>query len=433
VLPDVIVIGSGLAGLAAALRAAEAGAKTALLAKGIGTTHWAAGWVDVLGYWPLGSSDPIRNPREAVSALVAEEPDHPYARAGVQAIEAGVAAFLRAAAAGGVPYEGSLDRNVFVPTPAGARRPACLLPRAMRNGAGLQEGKTLIVGIAGQRDFYPSYICANLQAQGCDAHGKLVDVAAVHARRPQTTVTLAAVLEDRPVLDELINAVRPHVAGYDRIGFPAVLGLTRHEDVLRALEDGLGRPLFEIPTLPPSVPGVRLFQALRAQAARQGVRVAIGSKIVEKVVQNDRVAAVGTEAAARVQHHSAGVFILATGGILGGGIVAGRDGALREVALDLPVEGPPARESWFAPLALEPRGHAIFRAGIRVNGGMQPVDAHGNIVYGNVFAAGAVLAGADVWREKSHEGVALSTGFRAAEAATAGVGPSIRAGAGLSS
>jgi len=260
-----------------------------------------------------------------------------------------------------------------------------------------------------------------------------VDVPAVRARHPQTTVTLAALLEDRAVLDELIGAVRPHAAGCDRIGLPAVLGLTRHEEVLRAVEEGLGLPVFEIPTLPPSVPGVRLFEALRAQAARRGVRITIGSEIIEKVAQGDHVTAVGTEAAARVQRHSAGIFILATGGILGGGIVAGRDGALREVALDLPIEGPSSRQSWFAPLALAPQGHAIFRAGIRVNGAMQPVDARGNVVYRNVYAAGAVLAGADVWREKSHEGVAWSTGFRAAEAAIASVGPSIRTGASLSS
>ena len=122
---DVIVIGSGPAGLAAALRAAEAGATTTLLAKGIGTTHWAAGWVDVLGYWPLGSTDPIRNPRDALSALVAEEPDHPYARAGLQAIEAGLAAFLRAAAAGGVPYGAASTATSSCPPPrAPAGRPA---------------------------------------------------------------------------------------------------------------------------------------------------------------------------------------------------------------------------------------------------------------------------------------------------------------------
>src|SRR6516162_6660069 len=99
---DVIIIGSGPAGLAAALRAAEAGAKTALLAKGMGTTHWAAGWVDVLGYWPLGSSDPIRNPGEAVGALVAEGPHPPSARAAAQATEAGAPVFGRGAAGGGV-------------------------------------------------------------------------------------------------------------------------------------------------------------------------------------------------------------------------------------------------------------------------------------------------------------------------------------------
>jgi glycerol-3-phosphate dehydrogenase subunit B len=430
---DVIVIGAGLAGLAAALVAAEAGASTALIAKGIGSTHWAPGWVDVLGYWPLGSNDPVMVPRESVRALAAADTEHPYGRVGLAAVEEGLSVFQRAAAAGGVSYEGSLDRNVLVPTPAGARRPTCLIPRGMRNGLDLLAGKTLIVGIAGQRDFYPAYASGNLRAQACDVHGELVDVPAIRARRPQTTVTLAAMLEEPQVRDEMIAAIASRVRGYDRIGFPAVLGLTRHSEVMAEIERGLGVPIFEIPTLPPSVPGVRLFEALRGQATRLGLRIAIGSEIVQRFVEGDRITAVGTEAAARVQRHAAGIFILATGGILGGGIVAGRDGSLREVALDLPVHGPRSRESWFSPRALAPQGHPVFRCGVRVNAGMQPVDAGGNVVYRNAFAAGTVVAGADVWREKSHEGVALATGVRAAQAALAGLGRSTPAGAGRSS
>ena len=56
-IPDVLVIGAGFAGLGVALHAAESGARTEIFAKGIGSTHWAAGWVDVLGYWPVGSGD----------------------------------------------------------------------------------------------------------------------------------------------------------------------------------------------------------------------------------------------------------------------------------------------------------------------------------------------------------------------------------------
>lgn len=46
------------------------------------------------------------------------------------------------------------------------------------------------------------------------------------------------------------------------IGLPAVLGLTDCAQVLHDAEDALEAHLFEIPTLPPSVPGLRLQRAL---------------------------------------------------------------------------------------------------------------------------------------------------------------------------
>ena len=44
---DLLVIGAGLAGLQAAITAAQAGARVRLIAKGLSATHWAAGTVDV--------------------------------------------------------------------------------------------------------------------------------------------------------------------------------------------------------------------------------------------------------------------------------------------------------------------------------------------------------------------------------------------------
>jgi choline dehydrogenase-like flavoprotein len=46
---DVVVVGAGPAGLAAAVRLAEAGRQVRVVARGNGFTHWGAGAVDVLG------------------------------------------------------------------------------------------------------------------------------------------------------------------------------------------------------------------------------------------------------------------------------------------------------------------------------------------------------------------------------------------------
>ena len=57
---DVIVVGTGLAGLTAAVRLAESGARVLVLAKGVGATHLSGGTIDVLGYAPERVDRPAR-------------------------------------------------------------------------------------------------------------------------------------------------------------------------------------------------------------------------------------------------------------------------------------------------------------------------------------------------------------------------------------
>src|SRR5436309_11423245 len=80
---DVVVVGCGVAGLTAAARLAEGGARVCVLAKGVGSTHLAPGTVDVLGYDP----DVVEQPGSALAGFAAAHPDHPYALVGVDAIE----------------------------------------------------------------------------------------------------------------------------------------------------------------------------------------------------------------------------------------------------------------------------------------------------------------------------------------------------------
>ena len=63
---DVLVIGAGLAGLSAAAKLAEGGAKVMLIAKGVGGTHLAPGTIDVLGY---SGDERVERPGEALGAV----------------------------------------------------------------------------------------------------------------------------------------------------------------------------------------------------------------------------------------------------------------------------------------------------------------------------------------------------------------------------
>ena len=116
--------------------------------------------------------------------------------------------------------------------------------------------------------------------------------------------------------------------------------------------------------------------------------------------------------------------MLATGGFAAGGLELDSRWRAREAALGLPVsEMPEPGEERFRPGYFDDQPMA--RAGVAVDREMRPVNAAGERIYENVLVAGASLAGAEPWREKSGDGVSLSTGYRAAElilAATATAG-----------
>ncbi len=409
---DTIVIGAGLAGLMAGLVRAERGERVLVLAKGHGATHWSSGCVDVLA--------DVEDPLAAVSALAERHPEHPYALAGAAALEGGLARLRAACEAAGYPLVGSPGRNVLLPTAVGALRPTSLIPATMSAGDSRQlaDGRpTLVVGLREVRDFFPPLIAANLRSQGYAAEGVYLDMPPVGRRREYGPMIFARLFE-QPAFREHIGAQLAALVkrgGYARIAMPGVLGLHRATEVVRDLQARSGALIFEIPTLPTSVPGTRLFHALQDALVRAGGRVQIGSWVLRGEANGDQLVAVYTEAAAREQRHTAKRWVLATGGIAGGGLRAEPTGEVRETALGLPVRAPSGRSEWLAQRFLDEGGHAIFKAGVAVDERLRPLDAGGRVVYENVAVAGSALAGFDPIREGCLEGVAVATGFAAGQ------------------
>jgi glycerol-3-phosphate dehydrogenase len=415
---DVLIIGAGLAGLSAAARAGERELKVRVIAKGWGSLYWNAGGIDVLGYSPLEPERLVESPAEALAQLIRHRPDHPYALAGIDTLEAALRWLQSLCAGEGYPLHGSLERNWKLPTALGTVRPACLAPETMIAGDMRENDPVLVVGFAGYLDFFPELIAANLERQGIPARGLLLDLPSVRDERLITARALAQKFERPEFRQELAAALLPRLAAPagqpspDRVGLPAVLGLDRPLEILHDLETRLGLPVFEIPGLPPSLPGIRLHNLLVKAVEKHGGRVFDGMQVSGATAEQGRLKGVWSEAAARPRLQPARSFLLATGGILGGGLKGLPEGAVHETIFDLPLQAPPARGEWLEREFLAPAGHPVFRAGLRVNPGFQPIDPSGQIVFPNLWAAGAALAGCDPIWERSVEGIALATGWR---------------------
>lgn len=409
---DVVVIGAGLAGLSCAAELAESGARVFLAAKGMATTHWTHGGLDVAA--PGGAL----TSRDGIRQLASRE-DHPYAILHAGA-DGAVERHLARLAAAGLPMAGSIDAPLrAIPTAIGSLRPAAILPAAQAAALDPWDGDgLLLVGIRGYRDAWAAYAARNLAASAWpegprEIRAAEVDLPGLDGRRNLNARTLTLSFEDpgwrRRALRVLADAVP---AGAWRIGVPAVLGIGDHATIVREMEAGLGHRVIEITSLPPSVPGMRLYDALRGAILRAGGRVQVGFDVVEVERQGRRVRAVHTEAASRTLRLVADEFVLATGGIAGAGIRALPDGSLVERVFGLAVHAPP-RERWFShdPLL----SHPLESLGVRTDADLRPLDTGGAVELDNVRVIGSSLAGMRYLEERCGDGVALASAHAAAQ------------------
>ena len=408
---DTIVIGAGLAGLTTACGLAQAGQKVLVLAKGLGALLLASGCIDVLGFQPADSLEPVTNPAAKLADFVAARPDHPYAWLGQETIESGLTAFMQLVQSQGLEYRGDFQHNWRLPSAIGAVHPTCLAPTALAAGDLSQGGSWLIVGFSHLRDFYPTLLADNLNQQNLGARAESVSLdLSIPIASPlnATPLELAHAFEQAEFRRQVIQFLSSRLKSIDRIGFPAVLGLGRHQEVLADLEKGLGKPVFEISALPPSVPGRRLFDALKAALLKAGGRLIVGSPVVDGAIVDGRVTHVRLETASRLKPFRAGAYVLATGGIFGGGLVAQSDGRVTETIFGLPVATPADRHHWFDPRFVAAQGQPVTRAGLTTAPDLRPRNGGPEPLAANLFAAGAVLSGADWAGSRSGDGLSLA-------------------------
>ncbi|OQA47314.1 MAG: Anaerobic glycerol-3-phosphate dehydrogenase subunit B [Chloroflexi bacterium ADurb.Bin325] len=409
-MDNVLVIGAGPAGLLAAGIAAQAGARVRVLAAGIGTTHIMPGWLGVL------RGDGELKPR--LQALVGEQPEHPYALAGLDALEDGLAALRALVEPAGLTYVGDLARNFRLPTALGNEAQAAVVPASFAAGDLSDPAPMLIAGPAGWRDFYPALCAENLARRGVPARAAAFELPELHDSKFDATAAGVARLFDRPdVRGRVAAQIKAALNGAPRVGLPAVVGLAHHRAAWEDLQARIGAAVFEIPTLPPSVPGMRLFFALRDALTRMGATIVFDMEVARGLVERGRAVGVVVPNPSRDGVYRGDRIILATGGLYGGGITSDHHGNLREKVFGLPVAGPAERAAWFGPQFIPPAGgHAVHRAGLRADSRLRPLDEQGAAALDNVRIAGRLLAGYDPLEEGSTEGVWLATAYRAARA-----------------
>jgi glycerol-3-phosphate dehydrogenase len=408
---DLLVIGGGYSGLFAAWQASLRGLSTHLITQGWGTPYWSSGCIDIIGYQPPAYSQIIASPADFLQHFTLSSSFHPYSIVGLPDLESAIHSFLAFAQEAGYPYQGSLERNILLPTALGTLRPSCLVPEMMVAGDAADHTPMLIVGFDRYNDFFPGFVADNLTTRGLLASEHSLGLKSLGERKIVTGLVLARCFDEPEFRQEVIEALKPRLGHAGRVGFPAVLGLTRPMQVRAHLEAELGLPVFEITTLPPSIPGIRLQNMLISAIEHFGNQVITGMQVNGWNGEATSITAVHFAAAARQTTHLAKNYILATGGFLGGGITEINNGYAQETIFNLPIHFPANKQSWLNSRFLDGGGHPIFSTGIQVDDIFRPLGVSNQVSFDNLYAIGNVLGGCDPVRERSLEGIALATAY----------------------
>ena len=408
---DLAIIGTGLAGIAASIFALNRGISCAI-AGNTGALAYTTGYLDLLGFY---DSQFISTPWDKLEALKETHPKHPLAGVSKSQIHTAFEEFITFISDIGIGYSAPSDKNLLAFTPAGTIKPTLCVPQTMHKGVEALRKKAActIFGFQGLKGFSSHQICANLQERWPTLKAKTVpfpdhqsgelyaEVAARSLEVPGNRLALAEIMQKEAENSEYI-------------GVPAILGMHKPDAVLADLEKLTGLKIFEIPTMPPSVPGIRLREIIEQILPQKGMTLIPQQKVQRLEFNSEKIFLQLADNHGPIEIHAQSV-LLATGRFLSGGLIAHFD-HVEEPLLDLPVYQPSSRQDWYQEEYLDSRGHDIHLAGIETDAHFRPLGHDGKVYDNRLFAAGIVLAHQDWIRQRCGAGVAIASAFKAVEA-----------------
>ena len=402
-----IIIGGGLSGLTAGIKLAEAGQKVAIVSSGQSTFHFFSGSLDLLN---SDGTNAVQRPLDSLETL---SPSHPYKKIGAEAMTAlteSAVAFLRNC---GLRFEGGGNVNRYRITPFGTIKPSwislddCLTMETPDKF----PYKTLgIVNISGYLDFYPQFLSLGLEKIGVDCRTMAVSAPQLQAMRKSSTEMRAPNMA-RVMTSETIECIATSLnvadMAIEAFILPAIFGIN-DTLALDELRSKVKRPVFFIPTMPTSVPGVRSQIILRSYFQKLGGIYLLGDSVTGGDFTDNNLRYVTTVNLGQ-DRLEADNFILATGSFLSHGLKS-TPKKVYESVFGLDVDSYQQREDWFKADFYESQPYmgfgVISDADFRLSREEKTIS--------NLYGVGSVLGGCDAIALGCGGGVALFTALHVA-------------------
>jgi len=391
---DCIIIGAGVAGLTAGIRCAKEGLHTAIISSGMSALHFSSGSIDLLGY---RDNTVVYKPFEAIDQLTGTIAQHPYTKCGKPLI---------------------IDVTTL-----GTLKPTYFSQRSVFNEDVYSRFKAMkkivIINFEGYRDFHPQLAAAQLSKHSLFANCEIV---AKQIEMPQLqddgkyphefrSIDIARIFEKEANIEKIADLIRLAADDADFVVMPAVMGITNFNQIHNKLQSRTRLLVYEVPTLPPSILGMRIDNALKSRFAELGGVYIAGDKVVRADITDDVVNAIYTNSHPE-NPMEAQCYILSTGSFFSGGLVSEFDN-MYEPIFKLKLHHEPERNKWYNQNFFHRDSHAFLQYGVLTDESLRPYDSNNNIIQ-NLYCSGAIMAHYNPIKEGCGSGVAISTGYKAA-------------------
>ncbi|SMB87600.1 glycerol 3-phosphate dehydrogenase (quinone) subunit B [Pasteurella testudinis DSM 23072] len=415
---DTLIIGGGLAGLTCGIRLQQNGRRCAIISNGQSALDFSSGSLDLLNCLPNGGQ--VCDLPQGLAQFVQAQPQHPYSLLGVDCVLQQAVQFERLAQQLSLNLKHGGTNNHLRLTPLGSLRPTWLSPASVPtfdcDEKMLSPQKVAVLGIEGFNDFQPQLLCDNMQRlphfQQWQLHFAYLHIPELdHLRndaREFRSINISQALEHKLNFQQLVAELKKVAAGAKIAFLPACFGLD-NDDFLQQLQQACGIKLFELPTLPPSLLGIRQHRLLQKAFEQAGGIMMKGDSVLRAEMTATQVTALYTrlneEVALSAEH-----YVLASGSFFSNGLVASFDQIIEPIfGLDLFKQE--QRSQWTHHRFAASQPYQQF--GAKINARCQAIKQQQ--VVENLYAIGAVVGGYDAIHQGCGSGVAVVTALAAAE------------------
>ena len=392
---DVIIIGSELDAFVACIRLNELGFNSRIFSNGKGSLLYSLGNIKILNL--IETNFEKKSPFSFFEKLTS---NHPYNIIGKENVKKAVDWFFNLNFFTRLKIN-QYDNNINTLSPIGLKIPCSGLYDSQICYDDLRNKEISIIEIENYKDFHSELIAKSIKKFTKSI--EIIKIQQPDLSKNSDSSSLAISFDNIDNLKNYFNILKNKLNKDSSIViFPAVLGLNNHIKVIQLAEKILNKKCVEAPTLPPSIPAIRLNLDLEKEVMKNN-NLHKGSIISKSKIENNKCLSLIDNLN---RTFKADTFIVSNGGILMGGIKVYSNGEIIEKIFNSKIQN----NNHLLKEENSQSLNALQTSGVLTNNKLNPFQMDDSIIE-NVFFTGRNLANWNPSIEFSSEGMSIASGW----------------------